>query len=301
MQGNATILSARNLSVRPTQWGILYLLMTVVLLVTSINYAISLGYYLAFMMISLLWVSALQAWQNMTQLTINPSLLHKPVFAGEVAYISLNLSNPRQYARYGIQIQFPAQTGVVDDIDPLSDQPFNIPFETTQRGLYDLPALHITSEYPLGLFRVRAQIAYSTKLMVYAKPLPWAQWRIKVNSLHGSDDAPTISHHQSGDEFVGHRAYQTHDSIHWIDWKASSRSDQLFVKQYASPQSPTTCLDWHTLTHDGFEQRISKLTYAVIACHQQQLAYSLKLPTKMLPADATTTHYQQCLKALALL
>lgn len=301
MQGNAITLSARNLSVRPTKWGVLYCLMTVVLLVTSINYAISLGYYLAFLMLSLLLLSALQAWQNMSRLSIHPSQLHKPVFAGENAYISLKIANQHQHARFGIQMGFPDQTGVADDINLQSEESFNIPMKTTQRGLYDLPVLLIASEYPLGLFRVSAHIAISSKLMVFAKPLPWAQWRIRPDRPQNTDEPATLKQHQLGDEFIGHRAYQTHDSPRRVDWKASSRSNQLYVKQYASPQSSSICLDWHALAQDGFEQRISKLTHAIIACHKQQLAYSLHLPTRIISAGNSVAHYQQCLKELALL
>jgi uncharacterized protein (DUF58 family) len=300
MQGQTT-LSARNLTVRPTQWGLLYVFMTVVLLLISINYSISLGYFLAFLMIALLLVSLLLAWQNMMQLCLAPVMTERTVFAGETALIPLRIENSHRRSRFSLQMQYLGQASVVEDIDAETTQSFSLPFETSRRGLIELPAIIIASEYPLGLFRVSSQLVSAVTLLVYAKPSFWTHWPFQpANTPHAHESTLFTSHH-TGDEFVGHRAYQTLDPIQWIDWKASSRSDQIYVKQHASTQSPTICLDWHTLAHEPVEQRISKLSYAVIACHQQSLAYSLKLPNQTVSLNHGSVHQHQCLKALALL
>lgn len=303
MLGNSTphILTASSLTIRPTQWGIAYLLMTVVLLIISINYNISLGYYLSFLMMALNIIALIHTWQNLAQLTIHTSLPSTPVFSEETALIPIKLVNESALPRYNIQLQYPSQPPIIDDIAAHSEQQFTMPYPTTRRGWLKLPKIEIASQYPLGLFNVSASIESDAPVLVYAKPKTFVDIHQASDSCMTSDFTPLTSMHKGGDEFIGHRAYQAHDPIQYIDWKASSRSEQLYTKEYAPNQSHTLWLDWQSLINESPEDRISKLTYAVMTCNRCNQTYGLRLPNEVFSTNSGLRHYQQCLKALALL
>lgn len=301
MSSLSTLLNARNVSIRPTRWGVLFALMSAVMLLISINYSISLGYFLTFLILALLIVSLLQSWKNIAQLTVEFPSQIAPVFAGDTAMIAIRLNNPHASWRYGITLRLLQQQDVIDDLASDTTQTMQVPFLTVQRGLYALPNLHISSEYPLGLFQIKAVLANPLKLMVYPHPEKWPHRRYTPSHHEATTNANTLHHIGLQDEFMGHRTYQTQDAIQRIDWRASSRSEQLYVKQFGQPQSPQQCIDWDTLPDVNDERRIAKLSYAVMECYQQDHFFSLKLPKKTIPTGRGERHYHQCLEALALL
>ena len=104
-----------------------------------------------------------------------------------------------------------------------------------------------------------------------------------------------------GDDFNGHRAFQTNDSIKHVDWKASSRHGSLLTKQFLTNQVQSVWLDWGITETLPFESRISRLTYAVTALHNKQIPFGIKLPTAVIYPNLGLSHYHECLKALALM
>jgi uncharacterized protein (DUF58 family) len=292
-------LTASNLIIRPTRWGILYVLMTIALLLTSINYSVSLGYYLSFLMMGLSIIAILHTWQNLTNLEIDSSLLTTPVFTGETALINIKVINKKPYTRYAIHIKCPSHSSIVEDVPANSETLFSIPVETTKRGWLHLSKLTIFSEFPLGLFRVSSALDSPVDILVYASPEPHLD--LPKTGAGISNNSATAMLNNSGDEFNGHRAYQTSDPIQHIDWKASSRSSTLVTKQYVTNQTQTIWLDWSATEGLPLERRISRLTYAVIAASNAHLPYGLKLPNTTYAPSTGLSHHHQCLQALALL
>ena len=63
------------------------------LLIASINYSLSLGFLLTFLLASMGGMSMLHTFRNLARLTIMPGRA-EPVFAGEVAQFHLVMHNP---------------------------------------------------------------------------------------------------------------------------------------------------------------------------------------------------------------
>ena len=84
------IVNPRRIYIFPTRWGLLYAVMLLALLMGSINYAISLGYYVTFLLASLGNIAMLHTWRNLVHLQVE--VLHaKPVFAGDFAQVILKI------------------------------------------------------------------------------------------------------------------------------------------------------------------------------------------------------------------
>ena len=81
---NIATLNPRQIYIVPTRWGLLYATMLIGLLIGSINYSLSLGYYVTFLLASLGNMAMLHTWRNLVHLQV-AVLNAKPVFAGESA------------------------------------------------------------------------------------------------------------------------------------------------------------------------------------------------------------------------
>ena len=91
-------LTPRRIYVLPTAAGLGFVGALVVMLVTSINYNLSLGYGLVFLLGGAATASIVHAFRNLLALSLRPGRC-EPVFAGEAAGFRLLIDNPRAARR----------------------------------------------------------------------------------------------------------------------------------------------------------------------------------------------------------
>lgn len=167
---NVAILNPRQIYILPTRWGLLYATMLIGLLIGSINYSLSLGYYVTFLLASLGNIAMLHTWRNLLHLQISVSNA-SPVFAGDTATIVLKISETKNRPRYVVAAYFNRQAEIINDIKANDVQLFDIPLTTIKRGLHSLPRLSIYTEFPLSLLHAWAVVDNPFQLLVYPNPL----------------------------------------------------------------------------------------------------------------------------------
>lgn len=292
---NVAILGPRQIYIVPTRWGLLYATMLIGLLIGSINYSLSLGYYVTFLLASLGNIAMLHTWRNLVHLQV-AVLNAKPVFAGDTAVISLRITEVKNRPRYVIGAYFNQQAEVIHDISANDAQIIEVPLATQQRGWQNLPRLTVYTEFPLSLLHAWAVIENPFQFMVYPKPSDSGN----ANSLSADASAQSSSQLEKGDDdFNGHKNYQVGDSQSKVDWKASSRGIGMYTKLYSGAGANHLWLDWLN-TAGTTESRISQLTRWVIDAHASQQNYGLRLPATEIAPNNTQEHYHQVLTALAL-
>lgn len=292
---NIATLNPRQIYIVPTRWGLLYATMLIGLLIGSINYSLSLGYYVTFLLASLGNIAMLHTWRNLVHLQV-AVLNAKPVFAGETAAINLKITEPKNRPRYVISAYFNPQAETVMDINANDALTVEVPLATVKRGWQRLPRLTIYTEFPLSLLHAWAVIENPFQFLVYAKPADSSN----TNTLSADASAQGSSLLSKGDDdFNGHKNYQIGDSPSRVDWKASSRGIGMYTKQYSGAGVYSIWLDWAD-TAGTIETRISQLTRLVIDAHASQQSYGLRLPNNELAPNNTEAHYHQALTTLAL-
>ncbi|MEK9775139.1 MAG: hypothetical protein VW339_03175, partial [Quisquiliibacterium sp.] len=97
-------LAQRNVFVLPTRAGIFYAGMLLAMLVTSINYGLSLGFMLTFLCGAIALVAILHTFRNLSGVLLRPGRAD-PVFAGGHAEVGLQLANPGRLERHAIRIE----------------------------------------------------------------------------------------------------------------------------------------------------------------------------------------------------
>jgi uncharacterized protein (DUF58 family) len=304
---NIATLGPRQIYIIPTRWGILFAIMLLLLLIGSINYSISLGYYVTFLLASLGHTAMLHTWRNLVhlQITLLPTepvfagvSSKVPVFAGNTAQVQIHIADTKIRARTAIAAQFENNALATNDIASNASALFLVPLPTQQRGWQTLPRIRLHTEFPLSLFHAWAYVDNTQQIMVYAKPSENNSLPPMLNDAQASGK----THIARGDEdFDGHKNYQIGDAPSRIDWKASSRGIGMFSKQYSGSGASTIWLDWEATKGLDVEARISQLTKWVIDAHAAQQHFGLKLPNLTLAPNHSQMHYHAALQALALL
>lgn len=293
---NIATLNPRQIYILPTRWGILYAVMLILLLVGSINYSISLGYYVTFLLASLGNMAMLHTWRNLVhlQVTVLPT---SSVFAGGVAQVAVQISDNKNRARYAVAAQFEDNAIVAEDIAANYSQIFLAPLQTQQRGWQKLPRIKLHTEFPLMLFHAWAYVDSPQQLLVYPKPSVNNIAPPIVNTAHSTGKNQVA---RGDEDFDGHKTYRVGDAPSRVDWKASSKGIGMFSKQYSGNGSATLLLDWEMTTGLDVEERISQLTQWVIDAHATQQHFGLRLPNSTLQPNNSEAHHHEALTALAL-
>ena len=85
----------RRIFILPTRQGYFFAFVLLLLLLSSINYSLSLGFVLTFLLGSMAGVAMLHTWRNLAHLRIRPGRC-EPVFAGETAHFIVTAETPSQ-------------------------------------------------------------------------------------------------------------------------------------------------------------------------------------------------------------
>ncbi|HEY0665040.1 MAG TPA: DUF58 domain-containing protein [Gallionella sp.] len=301
IESGTITLTQRRIFIIPTGQGFMLCFVLLLMLLGNINYNLSLGYVLTFLLAMMAVMSMLHAFRNLAHLDIRAGRT-EPVFSGETAHFILHFNNRSKLARYQLCLN---QTGnlfwktpevpITFDVPAGRDNEVALPLPATRRGWLQPGRLTLSSEFPLGLFYAWSYLHFDTRCLVYPKPMGDAPL-----PLGGAPDG-TGKRSVSGDEdFSGLRKYIAGDALPRVDWKAYARERGLQVKQFSTPVGDELWLDFSAAPDLAEEDKLARMTRWVLDAEQQGLRYGLRLPGSELPSNNGIAHRDECLRRIAL-
>ncbi len=291
------ILVQRRIFIIPSRTGYFFAFVLLLLLIASINYSLSLGYFLTFLLAGMGGISMLHTFRNLAHLSISPGKV-EPTFAGETAHFALVLANAN-LPRFAIGVK---RTRLQDaeptfgDVASNGTTAFVVPMVAERRGFTLCGRLEIFTEYPVGLFHAWSYVDFGMQCLTYPKP-DAGSGALPSNAQAGGDGNIPIA---GDEEFQSLRAYRSGDTPRQIAWKALAREQGLLVKEFGSTASADYWLDYDVMPNLGQEERLSRLTWWVLEAERLQVPYGLKLPGQSFRPSIGYAHREQCLRALAL-
>lgn len=290
------VLVQRRIFVLPTRAGVAFGMTLILLLIGSINYFLSLGFMLTFVLAGLGIVAIVHAFRNLVGLEIAPGRC-EPVFAGEEALFRVLVRNRRRETRWAVVLQPTEGTKALIDVPGDTTAEARLAVPTRARGWRRLERVTLNTTYPLGLIRGWSYVQPDMRCLVYPKPESEAPpLPLAPDGRQGAFQSPF-----GRDDFTGLRSHQPADPPRHIAWKAVAREAPLLTKQFSGTAAGSVWLDWAALppTLDT-EVRLSRLTAWVIAAHAACVPFGLRLPGIELQPACDAAHVQHCLRELAL-
>ena len=292
------VLTQRRIFIVPTSVGLLFVIVLCVMLLGAINYDLSLGHALVFLLAGLGIVAMIHTFRNLAALRLTPGRVD-PVFAGDLARFPLSVENTRAYPRRSLDLSFSNETITTIDVPGNDRATAFLTSRTANRGRHDPGRITLTTRYPLGLFRAWSYPHPPFSCVVYPTPIETPLPLSAVTAHTG------LRHGERGQEdFSGLRIYQPNDSPRHIAWKAVARDIEhrpLLIKQFAGGASDELWFDLDLAPPDAsLETRLSILAGWILAAEAAHVRYGLDLPGQTIAPDQGDTHRNKCLEALAL-
>jgi uncharacterized protein (DUF58 family) len=284
----------RRIFILPTRQGYLFAGTVALLLVASINYALSLGYVLTFLLISMAGVAMLHTWRNLAHLKLRPGRCD-PVFAGETAHFGITVETP-SLTRFAIAARRKGDDPIYADVKVAETEAILLPVTTPRRGRMRCGRIEIFTRYPVGLFHAWSYVDFNLQVIVYPRPDPDA----------GSPPAQSRSLTEEGipvagdEEFNMLRPYRPGDAPKLIAWKALAREQGLLTKEFSAMASSELWIDWEEAHAANIETRLAMLCHWVLQAERFGQSYGLRIPGLVVAQGRGEAHRTRCLEALAL-
>ncbi len=298
--------------VLPTRFGGAFVLVGLLTLLGCINYLLSLGYALTFLLLSVWVVCAVHASRALVGVGAELALPER-AFAGSPLSVRATLHLPETFrsptgVRLGAALIWLEAPDAQAQGEKLSGILALSPLE---RGPQRLPTLRLEAHDPLGLWRSSVYpetgtdgSALPTQLLICpapeqdAPPPPTApaQGTAAENLRSAGDEEPH-----------GLREYRPGDAMRRVAWKQSARQGSqgtLLTRLYDAPAAASLALDWQAAAVSGAaagdtEARLSRLCAWVLEAERRGAAFSLTLPGARLESETGETQVRRALELLA--
>ena len=284
----------RRIFILPTRQGYTFGFTTIVLLVASINYALSLGFVLTFTLMSMAGVAMLHTWRNLAHLKLRPGRCD-PVFAGETAHFGITVETPA-LTRFSIAVRRKDEEPVYADVSVAQVAAIALPAVASRRGRMRCGRLEIFTRYPIGLFHAWSYVDFNLQVIVYPRPDPAAGMPPAYSRSVSEEGIPV----PGDEEFHMLRPYHPGDAPKLIAWKALAREQELLTKEFSAMASSELWIDWEEARASDVESRLSVLCHWVLQADRFGQSYGLRLPGATIAPARGEAHRTRCLEALAL-
>ena len=286
----------RRIFALPTGAGIGFACVLLVMLIASINYNLSLGHALVFLLAGSAAASMLHAFRNLFGLAIRPGRC-APVFCGDTVNFQVLVANPHARRRPALRLSALGQS-VTFEAAAGDETAVGLPCPSMRRGWLTMGRSVIETRWPLGLIQAWSVFVPDVRCLVFPAPEP------DPPALPTGGEGAREARARKGegdDDFAGLRAHRTADSPRHVAWKVLARGGPMLTKQYAGAEGRELVLDWDALDPGlDTESRLSRLCAWVLQAEARGLRYALALPGMRSPCASGSAHRDRCLERLAL-
>ena len=291
--------------VLPTRFGGAFVLVGLLTLLGCINYLLSLGYALTFLLLSVWVVCAVHASRALGGVNAELELPERafacsPLRVGATLHLP-EVSRPPIGVRLGAALIWLEAPDAQAQGERLSG---TLTLPPQERGPQRLPTLRLEAHDPLGVWRssIYPEVggdgsALPIQLLIFPAP----EQNAPPPPTAAAQGAAAENLRAAGDEEPnGLREYRPGDATRRIAWKQSARQDTLLTRLYDAPAAASLALDWQgTAAAGGTEARLSRLCAWVLEAERRGVAFSLTLPGARLERESGEMQVRRALELLA--
>ena len=288
-------LSRRRIYILPTNTGLGFGALLLIMLLAGLNYSNSLALIATFSLMSFSLVAMNLCHRNLMGLRIT-SATPLPAFAGDDAVVELSIENSTSLARYSLRAAVNGRHASLIELTPSQSARLRMPIATARRGRQRIARVRLDTHFPFGLFRAWVWLHLPLAITVY--PRPRGEHRAPLGAAGRDQRAGMVA---SGvDEWSGLRPFRDGDSPRQVDWKAYAREQPLLVKEYRGATTDTLEFDLQNTPGSDLEARLEQLARWICDAESRGTCYGLILPGQRLPVERGAAQRHRCLEALAL-
>lgn len=252
------------------------------------TYQNNLVFMMAFLFLSLGLVAILQTARNVRDIEI-AHIEIEPNFPGVETDVFITLKNPTPDIKLQLEVRFEL------DQKKFRFRTASVPGKSfteirarlklpNRRGFYPVRRIGIYTTFPYSLFTAWKYSKKTNEVIVFPQPIG-QDLRSQFSNIYGED-------------FSGHKSYETGDRPSRIDWKVFARSQTYHVRQFNDGNEKEIHLHWTDLPPGDFEAMLSQMSKWILLAETQDIHYDVVLPRFQSPVGHGERHFKFCMEAL---
>ena len=294
--------------IRITKVGLWYIVLTILVAVPAANTGNNALYLVEAFLLALLVVSGVASRQNLRRLELDfepPAEIYakQPFSVRYAVHNRGRLMSRRLLVVAGVGEGKPT---LIPHIPAQGTDRGLIEMQVEQRGIHNLPHLHFSSIFPLGLFRKGLRYRIDLELLVY--PEVDTTGSVSVERLGGEGELPSRDA-GAGYDLLSLRRFREGDDRRGIHWKQTARTGNLIFMERAADRGRRLSIQLDnavgrlTDLEDSlrFERLVSRAATAAHHCLKSDYEVELITRSGLVPFGRGGLHRRRILEHLALL
>jgi len=244
---------------KSTKEGKRFAIASALIAVAALNTGNNLIYLIFSLMFSLLALSVMLLKINLSGLSL--AVGGRPVlFAGQEASLKLVLNNhKRLLPSYSVECLLPGALMPVYFVmaPPLRGVEKEVAVKFERRGVYSYGNFRSRSSFPFILFYGERSLKATGEVLVYPAIRSVVGF---IDGVRGNEGADAFRLSSSGDDIYSLREFREGDDRRKIHWKASAKTGDLLVREYADYEAARVTVVLGNLLPEGgelFEKAVS--------------------------------------------
>ena len=283
----------------PTQEGVVFLFIGIVLFVIALAYAHNLAFSAAAVFMSIIMISAFFTNNNLSMLEVRGV----QGVGGESGKAELHIAihNKSRHQRFCLEGSLGGFTSLPISLEPGEGGTLSIALKG-KRGPYRYERITLSTKFPFGLFRSWRNYRVSGTVFIY----PDFKGELGLPVFQGGElkgGMPSSLEVESGsEEFFGHQTYREEDSLYRLDWKAYARERGLWSKVFKDPSSPRLEIDYTKVPLNNREEKLSQMARWIDQAETAGAFYKVYLEGMNLPNEwgRGMKYFRDCMEALSM-
>ena len=289
------VLPQRRIYVLPTSVGMSFGALLLAMLLASLNYTLSLGFALTFILVGVGHLALLGAHRNLLGLSLTDGRA-EGVFAGEPVELQLFFGEASGRARMALEIGPRGSTDAMRfDVPQGARTRVAMHLSALPRGRHRAGRLRLETRHPLGLVRAWSYLEPDIAFWVY--PEPELHPPTHPGALGGNTGRRRSE--EGSDSFDSLRPYRPGDPLRRIAWRRLARGGPPVTKEFRGEAGSLRMLRWEDCADLDTEARLSRLCAWMLAAHQSGERWGVGIPGRTLPIGEGPAHLRAGLEALA--
>ncbi len=294
--------------IRITKVGLWYIVLTILVAVPAANTGNNALYLVEAFLLALLVVSGVASRQNLRRLDLG---FEPPaeIYAKQPFSIRYTIHNRGRFMSRRLLVVAGVGEGKPTLIPHIPIQGTDrglMEVQVDERGIHQVPFLHFSSIFPLGLFRKGLRYRIDRQLLVY--PEVDTTRSVSVEQLGGEGELPSTDA-GAGYDLLSLRLFREGDDRRGIHWKQTARTGNLIFMERAADTGRRLSIQLDNAVGDladpedilRFERLVSRAATATHHCLKSDYEVELITRSGLVPFGRGGFHRRRILEHLALL
>jgi len=275
--------------------GIFFLLFVIFIGAIAVNSGNNLVYLTFSTILSFILISGFLSFSNLRNISAEIKL-QEFVFAKKQSAGYLLIKNNSPSPKFRLKTELFGYTFQVDLLSDIFALRFSKIFE--RRGIYKIPGIKITSDFPFGFFERKKKIELNESITVFPEIKS-----VSINRLEGNNESIAKRRKGYGEEFHSVRKYIEGEDSRRINWKLTAKANEpMVIETSGEKEKLDVFMDTSSYLYkneDEFEDAVVKITSLVYKCFLCQTKLSFRINNDKIRASSDKEHYRKIFEILA--